>query len=51
MDYLEKFNTLREVLGDETVFLEITNYFSSNQIDEFCDSVAHDYDIENEFNV
>lgn len=51
MDYFDKFNTLREVLGDETVLSEIINYFSSDQIDEFCDSVANDYNVENEFNV
>jgi len=40
---------LREILGDETVLDEVSNYFTSDQINEFCDSVANDYDIENQF--
>jgi len=50
MEYWEKFEKLREILGDETVLREVTNYFTSDQIDDFCDSVATDYDIGNEFN-
>lgn len=50
MEYWEKFEILRIKLGDETVLQEVTNYFTADQIDEFCDSVATDYDIENEFN-
>ena len=49
MEWYEKFEKLREILGDETVLQEVSNYFTSAQIDEFCDSVATDYDIENEF--
>ena len=49
MEYYEKFEKLREILGDETVLQEVINYFTVDQIDEFCDSVATDYDIENEF--
>ena len=49
MEWYEKFEKLREILGDETVLQEVSNYFTSIQIDEFCDSVATDYDIENEF--
>jgi hypothetical protein len=47
MEYFEKFEKFREILGDETVFVEITNYFTPDQLDEFCDSVANEYDIEN----
>ena len=49
MEFWEKFEILRIKLGDETVLQEITNYFTVDQINEFCDSVATDYDIENEF--
>lgn len=49
MEYWEKFEKLREILGDETVLQEVINYFAADKIDEFCDSVANDYDIENEF--
>lgn len=51
MEYYEKFEKLREILGDDQVLNEVLNYFSSDQIDEFCDSVASDYDVENELNV
>ena len=49
MEYWEKFEILRIKLGDETVLQEVVNYFTSDQIDEFCNSVAVDYDVENEF--
>lgn len=49
MEYWEKLEILRIKLGDETVLQEVSNYFTADQIDEFCDSVATDYDIENEF--
>ena len=49
MEYWEKFEKLREILGDETVLQEVTNYFTADQVNEFCDSVATDYDVENEF--
>ena len=50
MEYWEKFKKLREILGDKTVLEEVVNYFNSDQIDEFCDSVATDYDIGNDLN-
>jgi hypothetical protein len=49
MEFWEKFEILRIKLGDETVLQEVSNYFTADQIDEFCDSVATDYDLENEF--
>lgn len=49
MEYWEKFEILRIKLGDETVMQEVLNYFTADQINEFCDSVATDYDVENEF--
>jgi len=45
----EKLEKLREILGNEIVFMEFLNYFTSDQINKFCDSVATDYDVENEF--
>ena len=50
MEYWEKFEKLREILGDETVLQEVSNYFTADQINEFCDSVATDYDLEDELN-
>lgn len=49
MEFWEKLEILRIKLGDETVLQEVTNYFTADQINEFCDSVATDYDLENEF--
>lgn len=49
MDWFTKFNKLRKHLGDETVLTEIINYFSSYDINEFCNSVISDYDLEDEF--
>ena len=49
MEYWEKFEKLREILGDEIIFENILNYFTSDQIDEFCDSIATDYDCEDIF--
>ena len=50
MEYWEKFEILRIKLGDETVMQEVLNYFTADQIDEFCNSVAAEYNVENEFN-
>lgn len=49
MEFWEKLEILRIKLGDETVLQEVTNYFTADQINKFCDSVATDYDLENEF--
>lgn len=49
MDWYEKFEKLKELIGDETMFCAITNYFSSDQIDDFCESLIVDYNLENEF--
>ena len=46
MEWYEKFERLREVLGDETVFTAIKNYFTADQIEEFCDDIACQYDVE-----
>ena len=46
MEYYEKFEKLRETLGDKIVLENVLSYFNSDQIDEFCDSTATDYDYE-----
>ena len=49
MEFWEKFEKLRAILGDETVLNSVLNYFSSDQINEFCNNTITIYDIENEF--
>ena len=49
MSWYEEFEKLRGLLGDETMFSAICNYFSSDQMSDFCNQVITDYDLENEF--
>ena len=49
MEYYEKFEKLREFLGDKIILENVLNYFDSDQIDEFCNSTATDYDCEDIF--
>lgn len=45
----EDFERLREILGDETIFSELSNYFSSDDFNGFVESLITDYDLESEF--
>ena len=51
MNWFTKFNKLREHLGDDTLITEIINYFSSYDINEFCNYVIPNYDLEDEFDM
>ena len=43
---MKDFNELIEILGAETVLNEIQKYFSSDDINDFCESVSKDYDLD-----
>ena len=49
MSWYEKFEKLRELIGDETMFCAICNYFNADQLNDFCEQTITDYDLENEF--
>ena len=49
MEAFEKFKKLRDLIGDDSLFCEISNYFSSDELNDFCESVISEYDLENEF--
>ena len=42
----ETMEQLREILGDETIINEINNYFSSDDVSGFLESIMTDWGIE-----
>lgn len=44
MEAWEKFRSLCESLGSETILTEVENYFSTDELNDFCESVGADYD-------
>lgn len=42
---MKDFNELIEILGAETILIEVQKYFSSDEIEDFCKSVSKDYDL------
>lgn len=40
-----RFQQLREELSDDTILEEIAQYFSSDQLNELCESIEDDYDL------
>ena len=49
MDCYEKFEKLIELVGKDSLLIEIENYFSSDDINDFCDHVITHNDLEDEF--
>lgn len=49
MEAYEKFEHLCEILDKETIFEAIVNYFPTNELDEFCEHVIWDNELEEEF--
>lgn len=49
MDWFDKFEKLREILGDDAIISDVQNYFCSDDLDDFCNQLITDYDLENEF--
>ena len=50
MEYWEKFEKIKDYLTNEIILENVLNYFTSDQINDFCDSLITDYDLEDEFN-
>ena len=46
MEAWEKFRDLCDRLGSDTILTEVENYFSSDELNDFCESVARDYDVD-----
>lgn len=49
MEAYEKFYKLNEWLGNQPFMEAILNYFTTDQINEFCDDIANEYDIDFEY--
>ena len=49
MDWYSKFEKLREIIGDDAIISNVQNYFCSDDLDDFCDQMITDYDLEYEF--
>ena len=50
MEYWEKFEKIKDYLTNEIILENVLNYFSADEINDFCDSLITDYDLEDEFN-
>ena len=49
MEWYDKFEKIREFLSDEIIISNVQNYFCSDDLDDFCNQLITDYDLEDEF--
>ena len=49
MEWYEKLEQIREFICDEEIITAMGNYFNSDQMDDFCDQLIIDNDLEEEF--
>lgn len=49
MDWYEKLEKIREFVSDEEIITAMGNYFNSDDMNDFCEQMIVDYDLENEF--
>lgn len=49
MEWYDKFEKIREFLSDEIIISNVQDYFCSDDLDDFCNQLITDYDLEDEF--
>lgn len=49
MEWYEKLEKLREYICDEEIITAMGNFFNSDQMDEFCEELIINNDLESEF--
>ena len=49
MEWYEKFEKIRNVLTNDIIIEAMLNYFNDDELNDFCDSMITDYDLESEF--
>ena len=49
MEWYEKFEKIHNVLTNDIIIEAMLNYFNSDELNDFCDSMITDYDLESEF--
>ena len=50
MEPYEKLEKLVELLGYEEIITNVKNYFSYDDLNDFCESIISENDLEDEFN-
>lgn len=50
MDWYEKFEKVKELIGSEKLLTEVENYFNTDQLEEFINDIITAYDLEKEVN-
>ena len=49
MEWYDKFEKIREFLSDEIIISNVQSYFCSDDLEDFCNQLIIDYDLEDEF--
>lgn len=49
MEWYEKLEKIREFVSDEAIITAIGNYFNSDQMNDFCEQMIIDFELESEF--
>lgn len=49
MEWYEKLEKIREFVFDEEIITAMGNYFNSDQMDDFCEQMITNFDLECEF--
>ena len=49
MKWYEKLEKIRDYISDESIIEAMENYFNSDQIEDFCNELIIDNDLDSEF--
>lgn len=49
MEWCEKLEKLRDYISDESIIEAMGNYFDSQQMEDFCNELIIDNDLDSEF--
>lgn len=49
MKWYEKLEKIREFISDTELLNAVGNYFDADQMNDFCEQMIIDFDLENEF--
>ncbi len=49
MEWYEKFEKIRDYISDESIIEAMVNYFNSDQMEDFCNELIIDNDLDSEF--
>lgn len=49
MEWYEKLEKIRDFVSDDDIITAMGNYFNSDQLNDFCEQMITDFDLESEF--